>query len=177
MDRFIDCFGELDDPRAADARHDLVELVFIALLASLCGAQSCADMAEFGRSKKALLSRFLRLRHAIPSHNTFSRVFRLLDPAGFERAFVDFTQRFAAGLRGVAATEGKSLRRAYHKGQAHMPAMMVSAFAAQTRLTLASLAAVGGNKPAAAVPLLDLVSLKGAIVTADALHCHEGLAA
>jgi len=177
MDRFVECFGEIEDPRAGNARHDLVELLFIALLASLCGAQSCEDMAEFGRAKQALLGRFLSLRHGVPSHDTFSRVFRLIDPDGFERAFRTFMARFAEGLRGVVALDGKSLRRAYDTGRAHMPAMMVSAFAAETRLALASLSAAGGDERNAVLELIDLVSLKGCIVTADALHCHEELAA
>jgi predicted transposase YbfD/YdcC len=177
MDRFIECFEEIEDPRAGNARHDLFELLFIALLASLCGAQSCEDMAEFGRCKRDLLGRFLLLRHGIPSHDTFSRVFRLIDPAGFERAFGAFMERFATGLRGVVALDGKALRHAYDKGQAHMPAMMVSAFAAETRLTLAGLPATGGDERTAVLELIDLVSLKGCIVTADALHCHDALAA
>lgn len=177
MDGFVECFGEIEDPRASNARHDLVELLFIALLASLCGAQSCEDMAEFGRCKQDLLGRFLSLHHGIPSHDTFSRVFRLIDPDGFERAFRVFMERFATGLRGVVALDGKALRRAYDKGRAHMPAMMVSAFAAETRLTLAGLPAVGGDERNAVLELIGLVSLKGCIVTADALHCHDALAA
>ena len=176
MDRFVECFGEVEDPRADNARHELVEILFISLLASLCGAQSCEDMAEFGRSKRALLEQFLTLRHGTPSHDTFSRVFRLLDPIGFERAFLAFMARFAEGLAGVVALDGKSLKGAYEKGQAHMPRMMVSAFAAETRLTLANRPAAGGNERDAILQLVDLVSLKGCVVTADALHCHDALA-
>ena len=176
MDHFIECFGELSDPRAPNSRHDLVELLFIALLASLCGAKSCEDMAEFGRSKRALLSQFMTLHHGTPSHDTFSRVFRLLDPAGFERAFRDFMGKFSESVSGVVALDGKALRRAYEKGQSHMPRMMVAAFAAETRLALAGQPAVSGNERDAALQLLDLVSLKGCIVTADALHCHAEMA-
>ena len=177
MDRFVECFGEVEDPRAGNVRHDLVEILFIALLASLCGARTCEDFEEFGFSKRDLLANFLTLRHGTPSHDTFSRVFRLLDPAGFEKAFLAFMARFAEGLAGVVALDGKSLKGAYDKGQAHMPAMMVSAFAAETRLTLANLPAKGGNERDAVLQLIDMVSLKGCVVTTDALHCHEGLAA
>ncbi|MBO0906590.1 ISAs1 family transposase [Jiella sonneratiae] len=176
MDRFVECFSEVEDPRAGNARHDLVELLFIALLASLCGARSCEDFEEFGLSKRDLLAKFLTLRHGTPSHDTFSRVFRLLDPAGFEKAFLAFMARFAEGLAGVVAFDGKSLKRAYDKGGAYMPKMMVSAFAAETRLTLANLQAAGGNERDAVLQLVDLISLKGCLVTADALHCHEELA-
>lgn len=177
MDRFVECFAEIEDPRAANTRHDLWEVLFIALLASLCGAKSCEDMSEFGRAKEGLLRRFMALAHGIPSHDTFSRVFRLLDPTAFEQAFRDFMAKFAKGVKGVVAIDGKVLRRAYEKGHSHMPRMMVGAFAAETRLALAGLAAEGGNEQAAALQLIGLLSLKGCVVTADALHCNEAMAA
>jgi predicted transposase YbfD/YdcC len=176
MDRFVECFEEVDDPRAANAWHDLNELLFIALLASLCGAQNCSDMSEFGRSKERLLRQFLQLEHGIPSHDTFSRVFRLLDPQPFEAAFRDFMGKFAEGLDGVVAVDGKALRLAYEKGQSHKPRMMVSAFAATTRLALANHLALGQDERTAVLQLIGVLSLKGMIVTADALHGHPAMA-
>jgi hypothetical protein len=70
MVKFRRCFGRMGDPRAANARHDLLELLVIALAATLCGAESCADMADFGQAKKRLLRLFLRLEHGVPSHDT-----------------------------------------------------------------------------------------------------------
>ena len=90
MQRFRKAFRRLPDPRADNARHDLLEVLFIALAATLCGAESCSDMADFGQSKEGLLRLFLRLEHGIPSHDTFSRVFRLLKPQAFELAFRRF---------------------------------------------------------------------------------------
>lgn len=181
MDRFHACFGDLVDPRADNARHGLVEIVFIALLATLCGATSCSDMEEFGLSKEALLRSVLTLEHGIPSHDTFSRVFRLLDPKAFEAAFGRFMQAFAAAAKlgktkGVVAVDGKSLRRAYAAGESHMPRMMVSLWGAQTRMTLASVPAQDNNETQAALDVIALVALKGCIVTADALHCHAAMA-
>ena len=84
MDGFRACFAGLADPRSGNAqRHELDEIVMIALLAVLCGAESCVDMALFGRSKEALLRRFRKLPGGVPSHDTFSPIFRLLDPAAF----------------------------------------------------------------------------------------------
>lgn len=176
MDRFVECFGEIEDPRAANARHDLVEMLFIALLASLCGARSCEEMSEFGRAKQKLLRRFLTLAHGVASHDTFSRLFRLIDPKALELAFSGFMERFARHVCGVVALDGKALRGAYEKGFAHMPAMMVGAFAAETRLSLAGIAAEGGDERAAALQLIDLIDLHGCVVTADALHCHADMA-
>lgn len=181
METFQVIFADLPDPRDCNAGHDLGEILFIALAGMLSGAQSCVDIAEFGEAKEPLLRQFLALEHGIPSHDTFSRVFRLLDPEAFEACFLRFVAAFGAALgqsapRGVVAIDGKSLRRAYEKGQAHMPKLMVSAFAAETRMTLAQTVAPDGNEVAGALRLLELLSLKGCIVTADALHCHKRMA-
>ena len=178
---FHECFGDLVDPRADNARHELVEIVFIALLATLCGATCCSEMEEFGLAKEAMLRSILTLAHGIPSHDTFSRVFRLLDPVAFEAAFGRFMQAFGAAAkigktRGVVAVDGKSLRRAYESGQSHMPRMMVSLWGAQTRMTLATVLAANNDETQAALDAIALVALKGCIVTADALHCHAAMA-
>lgn len=181
MDRFYECFGEVPDPRADNTQHELAEILFIALLASLCGARHCSDMAEFGRAKEPLLRSVLTLAHGVPSHDTFSRLFRLLDPQAFEAAFRGFTAAFAQAARiakpkGVVAIDGKALRAAYERGQSHMPRVMVTAWGAATRMALASTLAPDNNEAAAALQLIGLLQLKGCIVTADALHCHRAMA-
>jgi len=123
VERFRAIFSDLPDPRDINALHDLTEILFIALLATLAGASGCAAIAEFGVAKEALLREILQLEHGIPSHDTFSRVFRMLDPAAFEQVFIRFMREFgeAAGIAaasGVVAFDGKSLRRAYEKGRA-----------------------------------------------------------
>jgi hypothetical protein len=119
MEKFRKAFRRVADPRADNARHDLLEVLFIALAATLCGAESCSDMADFGQSKEDLLRFFLRLEHGIPSHDTFSRVFRLLKPQAFELAFRRFMAAFAKAnrlkLTGVVAVDGKALRGAYDR--------------------------------------------------------------
>src|SRR5258706_1501453 len=128
MERFAECFWDVEDPRAANALHDLTELLFIALLATLCGATNCSDMALFARIKEDLLRSVLGLKFGLPSHDTFSRVFRLLDAKAFEKAFQHFMKAFAASLKlkrakGVIAIDGKALRCAYERGVSHMPAL------------------------------------------------------
>src|SRR5258705_10705770 len=107
MEKLKKVFRRLPDPRAANARHDLLEVLVIALAAMLCGAETCSDMAEFGQAKEGLLRLFLRLEHGIPSHDTFSRVFRLLKPEAFEAAFRCFMAALANAhqlqISGVAA--------------------------------------------------------------------------
>ena len=181
MKDFRECFEDLPDPRAKNALHELREILFIALLATLCGATSCSDMALFARTKAYLLAGVLKLEYGPPSHDTFSRVFRLIDPAAFERTFQRFMTSFAKSARiaptaGVVALDGKALRRGYERGMSHMPPVMVTAWAAQTRMALANVLAPGNNEAAAAIMLIELLQLKGCVVTADALHCHRGMA-
>ena len=174
----VELFAQIPDPRWQNARHELGEVLFIALAAVLCGAQNCSDMADFGHAKEDLLRQVLKLEHGPPSHDTFSRVFRLLDPKGFASVFFRFAEGFAgqAKLEGVVAFDGKSLKRCYERGNKYMPPLMVSAWGAQTRMTLASQLAEGGNEVGAVLDLLSLFDLKGCTVTADALHCHRAMA-
>jgi predicted transposase YbfD/YdcC len=153
-------------------------MLFIALLGTLCGATTCCDLALFGQAKEALLRKILVLEHGIPSHDTFSRVFRIIDPDSFEKVFRRFTKAFATvtKIKGVVALDGKTLRRAYERGQSHMPPVMVTAWSAMTRMALANVLAPGNNEAAGALQLIELLQLKGCVVTADALHCHRGMA-
>src|SRR5882672_6444510 len=181
MKSFATCFADLPDPRADNALHDLREVLFIALLATLCGATSCTDMALFARTKAYLLEPILTLKHGLPSHDTFSRVFRMLDPQAFERSFQRFMKAFAKAAKikrpqGVVAVDGKALRRGYERGKSHMPPIMVTLWAAQTRMALANTLAPNNNEAAAALQLIELIQLKGCVVTADALHCHRAMA-
>jgi predicted transposase YbfD/YdcC len=136
-------------------------------------------MAAFGCAKLKFLKRFLKLRHGIPSHDTFSTIFRMLDPKALDAAFGALTSRLVEALHegDVIAVDGKSLKGAYDKGKAHAPKMMVSAYAAGLRLTLATVAAKDRNEVDAALEVLGLIDLKGRIVTGDALHCNRKMAA
>ena len=177
MERFTACFADLEDPREANARHDLHEILVIAFCTMLCDGEDCSDMALFGRSKEGFLRQFLRLRHGIPSHDTFSRVFRLLDPAQFHACFLRFMQDFAAAAQGVIAIDGKTLRRSFDRASKKSPLHLVSAWATGCRLVLCQVATDEKSNEITAVPkLLEMLSLKGAIVTADALNCQRAIA-
>jgi predicted transposase YbfD/YdcC len=180
MRRFKQVFRRVPDPRAANARHDLLEVLVIALAATLCGAESCSDMADFGQAKEELLRLFLRLEHGVPSHDTFSRVFRLLEPEAFGAAFRRFMAAFAKAnavkLTGVVAVDGKALRGAYERGGKATPLHLVNVFAVEARMALAQQKAPGRNETAGALEVLELLSLEGCIITADALHCSRTFA-
>jgi predicted transposase YbfD/YdcC len=181
VERFSGYFSDVVDPRGPNALHDLTEVLFIALLATLCGATNCTDMALFARLKEDLLRSVLELKYGLPSHDTFSRIFRMLDPKGFEKAFQRFMKAFFAHLKlsrdkGVIAIDGKALKGAYERGKSHMPALMVTAWGAQTRMALANILAKDGGEAKAALALIELLQLKDCIVTADALHCRRDTA-
>lgn len=181
MDKIRNIFSTLPDPRAANALHDLLDILVIALATVLCGGQGATDMEVFASSKENLLRQFLRLEHGIPSHDTFSRVFNALDPEAFDQAFRSFMAAFAEAngikLTGVVAVDGKAVRGAYERGRSSTPLHMVNVFAAEARMALASCKAPGRNEAQGALDVLQMLSLEGCIVTADALHCNRGFAA
>lgn len=178
MRKFKRVFSNLKDPRASNAQHDLLEIVFIALAATLCGAQHCTEMAQFGRSKEALLRQLLSLEHGIPSHDTFSTVLRVLDPHVFEAALGKFTKVFNRRLakHKTIAIDGKALRGAYRRGERFTPLHLVNVWANEARMALAQRKAPDRNELAAALEVLALLDLDGATVTADALYCTVAIA-
>lgn len=177
MSWFETAFAALPDPRTGNAkRHDLLEILTIALTATVCGAESCSDFADFAVDREDLFREFLRLEHGVPSHDTFSRVFRLLDPAAFAACFGQFLTDLGAAGQGVIAIDGKTLRRSFDDAARANPLAVVTAFASATRLVVGQHSyrvAEGDSEILAARALLQCLDLSGHLVTADALHCQE----
>lgn len=174
----LEVLQTVPDPRDANARHELVDVLFVALASMLCGATHCTEMALFARARLELLRRFVPLKRGAPSHDTFSRVLGALDPEAFEAAFRRFMAAFGEAARadapaGQVAVDGKSLRRAYEKGRAHVPPLVVTAYSCDTFMSLSQRVAKSGGEAAAALAALALLSLEGCLVSADALHCHR----
>ena len=124
MDIFLAAFDDIPDPRADNARHDLCELPVLGFVAVLCGASNCAGMAAFGRAKEHVFRGFLKLRPAIPSHDTDPAVFAMIDPRALDAAFGPVLAGIAAlpgptrQRRGdVIAIDAKALRGARDKGR------------------------------------------------------------
>ena len=182
MESVLVIFSEIDDPRDHTAQYELSALLFIALAATLCGAKSCVDIADFAESNRTELADIVSLPgHATPSHDTFSRLFRLLDPEQMEQALRRFGTAMRAGLGlgpvdGTVAVDGKRLRRGYERGRSSMPPLMVGIWDAETRLSIAARAGKDGDEVAATLAALKTVTLKGCLVTDDALHCHPEMA-
>jgi len=181
VETFIAILREVRDPRDVNARHDCASMLFIALMATLCGAKSCVDIADFCSANEASLAEIVDLPHGAPSHDSFSRLFRLLDPDEMASAFMAFAKALREGLglgqpTGVVAIDGKRLRRGYERGRAFMPPLMISVWDAETRLSLSARASNDGNEIKATLEALKSLDLKGCIVTGDALHCHPKMA-
>jgi len=181
METLISIFREVRDPRAENARHPCASMLFISLIAALCGCKSAAAFSDFAGANLAFLQELVELPHGAPSHDCFSRLFRLLDPQEMAKTFGNFARAFrdALGLPapgGVVAVDGKSIRRAYERGRAFMPALMISVWDEETRLSIAARASADGNEVAAVLEALKSLDLKGCVVTADALHCHPAMA-
>ena len=178
MEAFAACFEDLEDPRTGNAGlHDLLEMLLIALCTVLSGGQTAVDMAIFAREKEAFLREFLKLEHGLPSHDTFSRLFRLLDPKQFRACFQRFMARFAEKCQGIIAIDGKVVRRSFDKASGKSPLHMVSAWGCEQRLVLAQIATDAKSNEITAIPkLLKLLSLEGTIVTVDALNCQREIA-
>ena len=188
MQIFLSAFDTVPDPRASNARHDLGEVLVLAFVSVLCGSTSCAEMAAFGRAKESFFMGFLNLKHSIPSHDTFSDIFRMIDPKALDAAFgkvlADVVARLKDGdviaipFRGLKAnprraTDGKALRGARDTGESARTRMMVSACAARLRLTLATVPADRGTELDAAIEALGLIALRGKVITGDASHCNR----
>ena len=181
MSGIITILREVRDPRQVNAQHELGDILFVALACFVCGGKSCVDMADFAKSRLAELREIVDLEFGAPSHDTFSRVFRLLDPEELSRAFGRCMETLRrelglGGSPGVVAIDGKALRRGYEAGRAFMPPLMVNVFDAQTRLSLGQARAPGGNEIKAGLALLKALVLKGCTLTADALYCRSDVA-
>lgn len=178
MEEFGACWEGLDDPRTGNAAlHDFHDLLMIALCAVLSGGENATDMAEFAKAKEPFLRDFLKLPNGIPSHDTFSRLFRLLDPAKFGAAFRRFMGAFSKRCQGVVAIDGKVLRRSHNRASGKSALHMVSAWGCEQRMVLGQIATDEKSNEITAVPkLLAMLSLQGTVVTLDALNCQRAIA-
>ena len=180
MEKFRQLFNGVEDPRTGNAiRHDFLEMLMIALFSSLCGGQTCVDMADYARINKDFLRQFMRLEHGTPSHDSFSRVFRMIDPEPFAAALARFASDWAKALEAEGirqiAIDGKALRRTFSRAAELSPLHLVSAFAPGSEIVIGQVAVDKKSNEIGALPaLLEMLDLKGAVVTADAMHTQRG---
>jgi predicted transposase YbfD/YdcC len=186
----LEHFADLPDPRREQGQiHRLDEIVLMATCAVLCGADTWVQIAAYAHSKRDWLQTFLTLPGGIPSHDTFRRVFCLLDPLAFQKGFSAWMTALMArkGLTPVAtappeltpiAIDGKAQRGSARRTVGRSALHVVSAWAVENHLTLGQVATDAKSNEITAIPeLLELLDLNGAVVTIDAMGCQKGIAA
>ena len=176
----VEQFSALEDPRIIGrVDHRLIDILVIAVCAVIACAESWDDVALYGRSKEGWLRRFLDLPNGIPSHDTFRRVFMLINPDAFERRFSAWTRTLSdqAVEREVVAIDGKTVRRSFDRSRDLAPLHLVSAWASERGLSLGQRAVDGQSNEITAIPeLLDALDLHGCLVTLDAMGCQKEIA-
>ena len=172
-------FNELKDPRMnRTKRHNLTDILTIAICAIICGAEGWTQIEEFGYAKLKWFRTFLELPHGIPSHDTFGRVFAKLNPNAFEACFLKWVNALADKSHGrLIAVDGKTLRHSFDRANQKAAIHMVSAWSAANNLVLGQLATEAKSNEITAIPkLLELLDLKDAVVSIDAMGCQKAIA-
>jgi predicted transposase YbfD/YdcC len=170
---------QLTDPRLdRTKRHELLDILVLAVCGTLGGAHGWADIARFATAKRAFFGQFLDLPHGVPSHDTFGRVFALLDPAALLACIQKWLAQFRAAVdRALVAIDGKTLRGSFDTAAGQQARPLASAWASQARLVLGQVAVDQKSNEITAIPaLLELLDLKGSIVTIDAMGCRTEIA-
>ena len=172
----MDYFGQVPDPRVARTqRHELLDILAIALCAVIGGADHWTEVVEFGQAKQSWFATFLKLPNGIASHDTFARVFRRLNPEALESACHQWLATLIGRVKGVIPIDGKSVRGA-RDGKKH-PLHIVSAWASEHRMLLGQVRTAEKSNEITAIPeLLELLSIQGCIVTIDAMGCQKAIA-
>lgn len=171
-------FANLTDPRSANARHRLLDIIVIAICAVICGADGWEDIEEYGHVQAPWLEELLDLPHGIPAHDTFCRVLSRLDPEELTQCFLAWTQALHEATNGeIVAIDGKTLRRSFDHASSQSAIHMVSAWAQTNGLVLGQLKVEDKSNEITAIPqLLRLLHLEGCIVTIDAMGCQKDIA-
>ena len=176
---FVDYFSDLPDPRLdRQKRHSLMDILFIAVCAVICGATSFVDMADFGKAKIDWFKERLGLEYGIPSHDTFGRVFSLINPDDFRSCFIDWTQAISEAVGGdVIAFDGKTLRHSFDTATGLSAIHVMNAWSSANDFCLGQMKVDDKSNEITAMPaLLKMMDINGSVVTADALNCQKEIA-
>lgn len=171
----VEQLKQIPDPRVKRTRrHEFMSIMVIALCATICGADNWVGVVQFGKAKIEWLSTFLELPNGIPSHDTFGRVFQILDSAALERVCIEWLQSIAGTVEGVVSIDGKSLCGS--RDGERSPLHLVSAWAHQNSLLLGQVQTDKKSNEITAIPqLLKLLVIENCIVTIDAMGCQKAI--
>lgn len=176
---FFAHFADLPDPRInRTRRHELLDIVFVAVCAVISGSNDFVSMEAYGKAKLPWLRKFVKLSNGIPSHDTFGRLFADLSVAGFVDCFLSWIEAIReAGVGEIVSVDGKTLRASLDTAKSQNPLHVVSAWASENHLLLGQVAVDVKSNEITAIPrLLEVLALEGAIVTIDAMGCQKEIA-
>jgi len=178
LESLIDHFSEVEEPRADNKRHLLLDIIIIAICAAICDANEWTDVQLFGEAKEEWFRSFLELPHGIPSHDTFGRVFAQIDAEQFQECFREWIGAVEERTQGqIIALDGKQLRRSHDKTIGKKAIYMVSAWASENSLVLGQRKVDEKSNEITAIPkLLEQLEVSGCIVTTDAMGCQTKIA-
>jgi len=173
---FLEHFATLSDPRIERSKeHLLIDIVTIAILAVISGAEGWVGIETYGKAKKEWLESFLELPNGIPSHDTFSRVFARIEPKQFQDCFLNWVEALTEKLGvKVIALDGKTLKQSYDRNQKQKALHIVSAWSSSHQLVLGQRKVKNKSNELTAIPaLLEMLEIEGSIITIDALGCQK----
>lgn len=176
---FLDHFEDLPDPRMERQRlHSLESVLFMAVCAVICGGTSFVDMEDFGNAKLDWFSERLDMPNGVPSHDTFQRVFSLINPEEFQRCFIDWTEAIREAVDGdIIAFDGKTLRRSFDNATGMGAIHVLNAWSSANNFCLGQMKVDGKSNEITAMPkLIRLIDIRGCVITADALNCQKDIA-
>lgn len=177
--RIIDHFRDIEDPRIErNKRHLIFDIIVVTICAVVCGCETWEDIEMYGKEKQQWLSKFLKLPNGIPSHDTIRRLFIRLNPEKLQDCFLSWVQSIRDISQGeIIAIDGKTVRRSHDRYVGKGPLHMISAWAHKNRLVLGQMKTDEHSNEITAIPeLLQLLQVKGCIVTLDAIGCQKEIA-
>ena len=172
-------FLELEDPRRKrKCLHKLIDILFIAICAVIANAESFVDIEEFGKAKIKFFKKILKLPNGIPSHDTFGRVFSLLNPGVLKKCFHNWIAEIVKKVNGeVVAIDGKTVRRSFSKTNKKSAIHIVSAWASESKIVLGQVKVNEKSNEITAIPeLLEILNIKGCTITIDAMGTQKSIA-
>ncbi|WP_426369206.1 ISAs1 family transposase [Pseudocolwellia sp. HL-MZ7] len=172
---FIHHFSSITDPRESNKRHQLIDILFLAVSSVLSGAEGWEDIEDFGQAKLDWLREFLPFKYGIPSHDTIARVLSRLEPASIQQCFINWVKEVAEQVNAdVIAIDGKVARRSFTTKDRKNALHMVSAWSCEHGLVLGQQKVEGKSNEITAIPkLLELLDVKGSVLTMDAMGCQH----
>ena len=177
--QIMDHLSVVPDPRTRKVKHPLINILFIGLVAALCGAEDFVAMAEFGEARKDWFAKFLDLSNGIPSHDRFNAVFPMLKPPFVEASFRAWIEAFQGEFKEhFIAIDGKTLRGSFDKATGKSALHMVHAWGRENGMCLGQVITDKKRNELTAIPkLIESLEIKGCLVTIDAMGCQKEIEA